>query len=96
MTRPLNDPAPAPLGHREGVVRRAWIVLKEAPDAGGCRLPEGVDRLIVVSSADDAAAARRDQPQDLEIARVEILVLVDDEQVVIDTGKIIVLEQGSA
>lgn len=78
------------MADRQDVVLGAWVVLGEAQDALRCGLAPTVDRLLVVPHGEDRDAALGEQLEDAEVAGVEVLVLVDDEEVVVEALEIIV------
>ena len=59
----------------------ARVVSAEATDALWRGLPEGVDGLVVVPSRQNERPPLSDASQHLEVACVQVLVLIDDEKI---------------
>lgn len=78
------------MADRQDVVVRARVVLGEPADALGRRLPPPVDGLLVIAHAEDRYTPLGQQLEDAQVARVEVLVLVDDEGVVIHAHEVVV------
>ena len=54
-------------------------VAREVEDAADLGAPEGVDRLVGVADDDEVAAVTGDRPEQPHLARVGVLVLVDED-----------------
>lgn len=78
------------MADRQDVVVRARVVLGEPADALGRRLPPPVDGLLVIAHAEDRYTPLGQQLEGAQVARVEVLVLVDDEGVVIHAHEVVV------
>ena len=80
----VEDLAPEPAGgvegdHRSGNSDRGREVPWEAQDAAQIRSAEAVDRLVRVADRDQIATVTGERPEQCDLGRIGVLVLVDDD-----------------
>jgi hypothetical protein len=82
---PGDDLGAAPVTHREPVVGATIVVLRKSANTLGRGLPERVDRLLVVADPEYRGPFVGDEAKNAQVARVQVLVLVHDQHVEIET-----------
>ena len=93
MARPINDSCTTPLTNREWIVPRSRVVLPKPADPVGGSTSKRIHRLIVVTSGNYRASPSCEHRNHFEVTRIQVLVLIYNQQVVVHTVQIIMIPQ---
>src|SRR5713226_1081269 len=88
MQSPCCDPAPTSLCDGEWILSASWIISGESANAFWCSAAKRIDRLVIITCPDDRATPCGNESQNFEVAGIQILILIYDQEVIVDPFEI--------